>query len=367
LRQQTFRDFRVRIAVEPRDTESTVEACLPFLADPRFDLTVNDAVLGWDGNIRAMLHRVDTPLYAIQPHDDVVQPTYLEALTAALAERPDASVAYSDAYLFGAESGRRGSDLPDAGRSARELAFFMGGAEGHPFRGLTRQEVLSVDFPTNEYAGLAVETEWSHHLIRSGVALRVPRPLYLKRARPVDNDSVTNGWRYRMDPAGLRAALELNRARLLSSIGPEDGSGIPDGLVRLAAEAAMLRRWHAVSAGRLPFEQAQLDRAHQVLEAVAGSADAHGGSIAATVHVALSRHWQVVDDADACERAARAAVASDPDHVEACLRLASILRAPDGLGESLDLLAHASDLAPLGVTTQAVAGQVARAMRDAFG
>ena len=366
LRDQTFRDFQVRIAVEPRDTIATVDACLPFLDDPRFDVTVNQDVLGWDGNVRALLQRVDTPLYAIQLHDDVPHPGYLEALVEAIAERPDASVAFSDVYLFGTEIGRRGSDLPDAGPSERELAFFMGGAEGHPFRGLSRREVLTLDFPMNEFTGFAVETEWAHHLVRSGVALRVARPLYFKRARPVDNDSVTNRWRHRMEPDRLRAALEHNRARLLSAIGPDDGSDIPDSLVRLAAEAAMFRRWHAVSAGRLPFGVTQLGRATEVLKSLAMIDDVRGRHIAATVHVALSCHWQVVGDHDASERSARAAVEGDPSHVEACLRLASLLWAPEGIGEMVDLLARASEGAPLGVATQAVAANVARTLRVSY-
>ncbi len=367
LQGQTFGDFRVRIGLEPVDAASTVQACEPFLEDSRFELAVNPDRLGWDGNVRALLRTVDTPMFAIQPHDDVLHPGYLAALVGALKARPDASVAYCDAFLFGAQTGVRSSDLPDAGRSAQLLAFFLGGAEGHPFRGVTRRTVLDRPFPTNRFSGFAAETEWALHLIQSGVALRVARPLYLKRARPVDSDAVTSGWRFRMDVERLREALEHNRVQLLLSIGETDDPGIPRSFIVLAAEAAMLRRWHALAGGRFGFGPVQLARAAAALEELATSPLGEARTIAATVQVALSHHWQVLGDAAASEDAARAAVAADAHHPEACLRLAQVLNARGNLPEMVELLYRAARRAPLDVGMLLMAGNAARMIAQRYG
>ena len=367
LQAQTFQDFRVRIALEPVEEGPTVDACRPFLEDPRFELVINSEQLGWDRNVRSLLREVRTSLFAIQPHDDIPQPGYLEALVGAVTARPDVSVAYSAIFLFGDQVGRRSMDLPDDSADVRELGFFLAGAEGHPFRGVTRREVLARDFPTNRFSGFAVETEWSRHLVQSGVALLVDRPLYLKRARTRDSDSVTSGWRFRMADEQLIAALEHNRARLLDGIGHDGMAAAMRERIELAAEASMLRRWQALSSGRLAFGPEQLQRAARVLDATAESEAAEGRRVAATVHVALSRHWQAVGDRAASERAARAAVHDAPDDPEPCLRLAQLLNTPSGVNEMVELLDRAARVAPLDVATLLVAGDAATTLSGRYG
>ncbi len=367
LQAQSFRDFRVRIALEPIDPGATIEACRPFLADPRFELTMNPEQLGWDGNVRALLATVETPLFAVQPHDDVLHPDYLAALVSALQARPDASVAYCDAFLFGAQTGIRGSALPDAGRATRELAFFMAGAEGHPFRGVTRSTVLDRPFPSNQFQGFAVETEWALHLVQSGVALGIARPLYLKRALPSDSDSVTTDWRFRMEASRLQSALEHNRAQLLRTL---DGTGdlaIPRSLVNLAAEGSMLRRWNALAGGRFGLGPVQLARAEAALAELAGSDLGAARTVAATIHLALSRHWQFLGDAEAGERAARAAVDSDTNHPEACLRLAQVLTTSGRLTEAVELIHRAARQVPLDVAVLLMADSAALTLARRYG
>jgi hypothetical protein len=344
IQAQTFRDLRIRIGLEPVSEGPSVDAIRPFLDDPRVELVVNDRHLGWDANIAALLERVDTPLLCVQPHDDVLRPTYLEELVRALDLRPDASVAYSDVLSMGASRGRRSVALPDdPHRSRRELGFFLAGAEGAPWRGVTRREVLGHRFPTNPHRGFAVETEWALHLVQRGVALRAAQPLYLKRQFDRTADSVSIGWRYRMTPDELGAALEHNRARLLGALGPEEPDGVPRALVQLAAEAAMLRRWQVIPGAPLPFGPLQLERARAVLTGTTADTFPEAPQVAAMVHVALSRHHAALGDREGSLDEARRAVERAPTDTEAVLRLAQLLL---GAGATEDALALVLRVAP---------------------
>lgn len=364
IRAQSFRDFRCRIALEPVEEGPTVDACRPYLDDPRFELVVNDRQLGWDGNVAGLLASVRTPLFCVQPHDDVLRPGYLEELVSMMMARPDASVAYSDVLSFGAAAGRRGAVLPDdPRRSARELGYFLDGAQGHPFRGVTRSSVLTRRFSTNEHRGFAVETEWALHLVQQGVALRASRPLYLKRQHGRTGASVTVGWRFGMSQAEMIAALEHNRARLLAAIGAHEPDGVPRAVIVLAAEAAMLRRWQVIPGEPLPFGDVQLARAGEVLEATGSSGHPAAPRVAAIVHVALSRHHAALGDRARSLGAARDAVRSHPRDPEACQRLAQLLLATGDFDEAIDLVQQAAMTSPpLDDGVLRLAGAVAAAL-----
>jgi hypothetical protein len=349
IQAQTFPDLRVRIAVEPVDEGPVVDACRPFLEDPRFELVLNERRLGWDTNVAALISSVDTPYLCVQPHDDLMRPAYLETLLGALQARPDASVAYSDPLSFGASAGRRANVVPDvASRSERELGFFLAGAEGHPWRGVTRRDLLTRSFPTNQHQGFAVETEWALYLLQRGVALRSDQPLYLKRQYDrTAEDAVSIGWRFRTGPQELEAALEWNRAQLLAAIGPEEADGAARDVVLLAAEAAMLRRWQVIPGAPLPFGAPQLDRARRVLSSTAGASSPAAARIGAMVHLALSRHHAALDDQGTSLDHAQRAVECSPADREACLHLARLLLVRGRTDEALGLVLRVAASAPL--------------------
>jgi glycosyltransferase involved in cell wall biosynthesis len=181
IARQTYNNFVVLIAVEP-PSEVTLPFIAPFLADKRFQVSVNPTRLGWDGNIRNLLEQVQTPVFFILPHDDLVHPRYIELLHAELEKNADAVVAYADMHVFG--NGipfRKLVDLPLYGnREEQILAFFLAGAEAVPWRGLTRSSIISKigGFPTDGFMGFAVECEWALALIAQGRAIRLPRKLY---------------------------------------------------------------------------------------------------------------------------------------------------------------------------------------------
>lgn len=346
VRAQTFSDFTVEIAVEPVDQEATSLACQPFLDDPRFRLHHNDATQGYAGNVRGLLARVETPYFMTLPHDDILHPEYLEVLLGALLARPDASVAYGDLYLFGPESGSRFVRLADGGLGDRLLSFFLEGAEGTPWHGVTRREVLHREFPTSDFAGLAVECEWALHLVREGVALRVARPLFFKRN--LRGTNVSWGWRSSMPEARLRQALDDHRRRMLAGIPSEGIVPVHRRAIELAAEAALLRRWVIFSGGRFRMTSEQLERADRVIAESVESGMPAGPDIARVAQLALSRYWRALGDDEESQRLASDVVESARDW-DGWLQLARLTLDRGNVYEAVRLLIRASELAPMAV------------------
>jgi glycosyl transferase family 2 len=361
VRAQTFDDFAVEIAIEPADGDDTEAACAPFLADGRFRIVRNAETLGWPGNIAAMLGRVTTDRYVILPHDDAWHPDFLASLVAALERRPDASVAFGDSYLFEAQAGIRTFSLPDGALAERLLGFFLAGADGFPWRGLTRSAALDRPFPTNEYDGFAVECEWSLHLLRRGMALRVPEALYLKRARS-DPGSVSTGWRTTMPETRLRAALEHHRRRMLDAVA---ATTLPDGQrrsVESAAEAAMLQRWVAFSAGRFAFGDEQRRRGLELLRTLRGDATDTGRRILGRTLLSIGRYERERGHRELAHRLLLEASAAAPSDWEVALLLGwSHLGASDPLA-ALAQLYRATRLAPMSVGLRELAAACAAAI-----
>ena len=292
---QTSEDLTVEIAIDPppADTEA---ACGPFLEDPRFNVSINERRLGWAGNIAALLDRVRTPFFVILPHDDLWHPCYIETLLEAIASRSDASVAYADMYCFGHGHFRKSLAIETGGSFNRLLSFFLGGAEAVPWRGITRSTVLAggTTFPSNEFISFAVECEWACHLLRKGTAIRVPRPLYLKRLRVSNRLSVSAQWYF--PEARAKEALEHHRRRMLSSVAAAGFEGSHESALVAACEAAMLRRYLDFSAGRFAFAARQQARAREVLADLSGLAGPYQKRLESRVLLPLSRNAELSGD-----------------------------------------------------------------------
>src|SRR3954469_23747324 len=216
VRSQAFTDFKVLLALEPDGAAETIAAARAFRHEMRIDSYVNDRTLGYAHNVRSVLRRVNTPYFVVLPHDDMWHPDYLATTYAQMEGRPDASGAYTEWFMFGAAHRFRSFAVRDATLAERLLSFFLGGADGAPWRGLTRSSALDSPYPVNEYDGFACECEWALHLLKRGPLLHVAQPLYLKRQAPdVDDQSVSVRWRFRLPDATLRDALAHHRNRML--------------------------------------------------------------------------------------------------------------------------------------------------------
>jgi hypothetical protein len=182
IARQGIPNLSVHISVDGGDAE-TAEACRPFLADPRFRLTVQERRLGWAGNLNALWAEAREGYAMYWQQDDLADDRYLERLLAAAEASPFAAVAYADVQWFGARSERE--EFPSVTGAALARALFMARAQHYlPFRGLVRASAL-------REAGLLRITPYDSALedlvqvtrfARVGELLRVPGPIYLKRA-----------------------------------------------------------------------------------------------------------------------------------------------------------------------------------------
>jgi Glycosyl transferase family 2 len=347
ITEQTFSDFHVLVAIEPVEAEETLEACRDFKDDDRFEFFVNDRTYGWAGNVQNLFSRVETPFFTALPHDDLWHPRYLEALTARIAPRPDVSCVFADAFVFLPPSGVRSYDLPDADLAQRLLAFFLHGAEGHAWRGLTRTEVLRSGFQDNEFDGFAVETEWSAHLVMSGRVLPHKEPLYLKRQRDTaDEDSVSVGWRFRMEPDRMRAALAHNRSKMLAIADTAPVTSSQREELKMAAQSAMLGRFIVFGRDQLDFESSDFDLAGE-LTVVHSGESAFRRAVRARVELTLSRYWMVRGRVDEGFLHARTAVEAAPDYADAAVQMARLHLRQNEPAEALRFASHAFALEPM--------------------
>jgi hypothetical protein len=333
--EQSAVDLQVDVGLEPPDAQRTIEACGPLLADPRVRLHVNTEQLGFDGNLRSLLARVDSPFFLICPHDDILHPQHLEILLAALRERPDASVAYGDVYEIGQRSGRISLAIPEGDLGMRLLAFFLPGHESACWRGLTRSAVLHRPFPTNDYSGFSTEYEWALHVLCEGVALHVARPLLVKHLRPTAEGSVSADWVSGRDRAWLMAALEHHRTTMLASIPYARIAPDARAAVALAAELAMLTRWQDYAGGRFELTVEQMERLHGVLVSAGSLGSSAGRLIVSRARLVLARQSMAYADWPAAEQLIRTAIGEDPTNGEAWVLLGWLYH---GMGRPFDAI-----------------------------
>ncbi len=350
IQRQTLADYRVLIALEPDGAAETIAAAREVLADERFGYYVNDRTLGYAGNVRSVLRRVETPYFAVLPHDDLWHPRYLGALFQRLSTRSDASVAFADMYSFGGASGYRSVALTDGSVADRLLTFFLEGAEGHPWRGLTRTQCADRPFPDSPFDGFAVECEWTLQLMLRGPILRVAEPLYFKRQPEDGSDiSVSVGWRLRMDDERLQNALTHHRRRLLEGVAQASLSPGDRRLIRLAAEAAMFRRWVLFSNGRFDMSVEEQDRLRAAMnECQADTTDA-ARAVLGRLHLTLARYLAQRGNDGAAMEQSTLAVEYAPEYLEAAMHHTQMCLRTGQTADAIVSLRRAAELLPMAI------------------
>jgi hypothetical protein len=341
---QTYSDFVVEIAVEP-PAEEILSACGPLLRDGRVRIIVNPHVLGWAENIKSLLRRVATPYFLILFHDDLLCLDYITTLLDELIRRPQATVAYSDMACFGSASFRWRLRLTEEPIFDRLMSFFLGGAEAVPVRGVTRSSVRDhCDFPTDRYDGFATECEWVLHLLISGTAIHVPRPMYLKRIFGPNEITASNKRLIGYSREHLFEALEHHRARMLALIRQADLPKTMRDTVELAAEAAMLRRHMTFNMGA--FLPVQLTRSEQIMKTAGAMPGSYGKGIQAMTLLAMSRHALSEGDTKTALDLAIAAVDADPHQWEGLAYLSRLQLDTNRSIEAFDTALRAWTVAP---------------------
>jgi glycosyltransferase involved in cell wall biosynthesis len=225
LAGQSYRNFRVLISVD-QSTDATTEICARFAAkDKRFEVLSQTRRLGWIGNVNALLQCADSDYCVFAFHDDVLEPSFLSELAAALQTNPTAVLAYSDmdiSYLDGSLKKVTYCALDNVSDPAgRAQSIFRREGEWYvPHRGLFRTCIgKKIGGLRKHLAGeFSADQPWLIHLSLYGEFVRVPKVLCHKHFM---KDSLSLKWRssfWHMRALGLACATEVLRARVPLSL-----------------------------------------------------------------------------------------------------------------------------------------------------
>lgn len=206
-RAQTHRDIRIVVSVD-RSTDRTVDVCRDLAReDSRIRLLVQEDRLGWSRNANAALDCIDTEYGFLYFHDDIIEPTYVERLLAALHAAPEAASAHCDLVEFGLAEQVRPAHSYD-GTPLRRLIDFMMTRRGTTLRSLIRwrDAARAIRFPQIHGDNHWAANVFHLRLLAAGPAVAVHEPLY-RRWQREGSLTRSSGWQ----PADLEAALRGQR------------------------------------------------------------------------------------------------------------------------------------------------------------
>ena len=225
LDQQRVR-FKVVVSIDGADAESE-RACRPFASDPRVRIIMQPRRLGWVRNTAAALAAAcdGAEFVCVQPHDDWIEPDYLEVLLDAVRNCPQTAVAFCDLVTFGALHGIPPQDSVTGTPVQRQLTLLGRHYNAPAFRGLTRASALARVPPIsgNQQGDFACDTVWMARLARTGELMRVPRALYHKRYHAGSAHAAWSVWpAERKIAAWTQHCLDMLAEALIVTLDPDD-------------------------------------------------------------------------------------------------------------------------------------------------
>jgi hypothetical protein len=206
--------LRLAVSVDGGD-EASAAACEPFLDDPRVKLIVQPSRLGWVRNASAVLGVAisEGADYAcLQPHDDLMEQTYLSSLVGTARLVPRAAAIYSDVQGFGQLDVFLHQQSVTGTPLVRMANLLIDHFNAVAYRGLTPISVLRALHPMsgNPFDDFAADTVWMARLATQGELIRVPRTLYRKRYHGRNTHIQWHFWpRERQIPAWTRHCLDM--------------------------------------------------------------------------------------------------------------------------------------------------------------
>ncbi len=192
---QTHADISVLISIDQSSDESEA-VCRRFCGDDRFRVIVHGERQGWVKNCNGLISLVETELFALIPHDDLLHPSYFARLLDALEANPNAVTAYCDIQAFGTRQGRVVQPGIRGERFRRILDFFINQRASVAFRGLVRRRgpddrpYLLEDLPKD----YAADMVWLLQLAIGGEIIRVSETLYRKRMHEANTHDAWAKW-----------------------------------------------------------------------------------------------------------------------------------------------------------------------------
>ncbi len=207
---QTHPEIRVLVSIDSND-DDTETICRGYSPPGGMRIWVQERNLGWAGNVNFLLDQVDTPYFALLPHDDLLEPDYIAALLEALKQSPDCVFAQSHMQQFGTNENLGVATELRGNLDERLLQFYLKGASGLPLRAVTDSGILKQGHRLryNRHDSFAAEVLWGLEALCYGGGCVVPRPLYLKHTRP---DSLIPGRKVWL-PAKRLDALRIHSAQ----------------------------------------------------------------------------------------------------------------------------------------------------------
>lgn len=200
LSAQTFGDFRVLVSVDQCDDETHAICQAHAERDERFRVVLQARRLGYAGNCNFLLGAADAEYVLFAFHDDLLAPTCLEALAAALEVRPQAVLSYCDVDLTHVDGTREHwvyTALEGAAsRLERGRRVLMGlGQWWAPNRGLFRLAPARTigGIKTHGAGEFSADWPWLFRLSLLGEFVRVPQTLCLKFYKP---GSLSRSWAF---------------------------------------------------------------------------------------------------------------------------------------------------------------------------
>ena len=223
LATQTYAPLDVLIS-DDGSRDDTVALCEAAAAgDPRFRIVRQTRRLGWTGNVNYLLGEADTSFVFLMPHDDWLDPTYVEKLVGRLEAEPNAVLAYADSEEWRIGKGKSSTVFAEGirgagprARGARFIRFEYGC--WLPYRGLIRRQALERvgGLRRNRRGEVYADIDWLLALSLEGAFVRVPEALYYKEYQKT---SLTYQWA--LDHRDMLAALWACAARVAESrVGP---------------------------------------------------------------------------------------------------------------------------------------------------
>jgi glycosyltransferase involved in cell wall biosynthesis len=202
LQDQTYANLTILIS-DDASTDHTAAMCRQAAeTDARIRIMVQPKRRGWVGNINTLLEHAEGDYLFFMPHDDIVEPTYVEKLAAALDNNPDAAIAFCDITCFDHGQHREIQVYKELegekNRVRRAIRWLDQPTSGWcvPYRGLFRANTgKHVRGLRKNLAGeFGADWAWLLHMTLLGEFIRVPEILY-RRNR--GRHSLSESWCYR--------------------------------------------------------------------------------------------------------------------------------------------------------------------------
>ena len=200
LSAQTHPDFSVCVSVDLCDDDTHAICRRHARRDGRFRVIRQTQRLGYAGNCNFLLGQASADHVLFAFHDDILAPTYVETLSAALDARPEAVLAYCDLELTRLD-GRREHCIYTALEGATSRAdrgYRVATAQGHwwvPNRGVFRLAPARTigGIKTHGAGEFSADLPWLFRLSLLGEFVRTPQTLCFKFYKP---GSLSRTWAF---------------------------------------------------------------------------------------------------------------------------------------------------------------------------